>query len=43
VIRHTEWADTTRYTRANPMVANLAERPEDYCWYFEGNFEDPRA
>ena len=43
VIRHAEWADTTRYIRANPMVANLAERPEDYPWYFEGNFEDLQA
>jgi REP element-mobilizing transposase RayT len=43
VIRHAEWADTTRYIRANPMVANLVERPEDYPWYFEGSFENPRA
>ena len=43
VIRQAEWADTTRYIRANPMVANLAERPEDYPWYFEGNFQDSRT
>jgi hypothetical protein len=41
VIRLSEWTDTTSYIRANPMVASLAERTEDYPWYFEGDPEDP--
>lgn len=43
VIRLSEWTDTTSYIRANPMVASLAERPEDYPWYFEGELMNPSA